>query len=231
MKLLILADIHANLPALEAVLEREKDYDRLLFLGDVVDYGPHPCECIDLLQNVMTDGVLGNHDHAILYDTDCMCRPDFKQYSVETRQWHTSLLKQHHLRFLISLPRVTTIEIQGYSILLAHASPHGELSRYIDQTQLEQALRGICVDILFMGHTHIQYQRRVGSTLVVNPGSVGLARDGGGACYATLIDGTVTLHRISYDVETVLADLDKSPLSESTKTGLTNILRCTKREQ
>ena len=51
MKTLILSDIHGNLPALEAILDRERDYDKCLFLGDVVDYGPSPKECIAFLRN------------------------------------------------------------------------------------------------------------------------------------------------------------------------------------
>ena len=70
MKYLILADVHANLPALEAVLDHETDWDEVLFLGDAVGYGPHPDEVLDLHSALPGTFVMGNHDRAILDPPD-----------------------------------------------------------------------------------------------------------------------------------------------------------------
>ena len=66
MKRLIIADIHSNLPALEAVLESSPPVDEIVFLGDIIGYGPHPRECVDVLMSLKARAILGNHDRNIL---------------------------------------------------------------------------------------------------------------------------------------------------------------------
>jgi len=225
MKTLILSDIHGNLPALEAVLEQEKAYDSCFFLGDVVDYGPFPKECIAFLRKEMDVGVIGNHDNALAFDVDCGCRADFKRFSEETRSWHKSLVNEEEKKFLRSLPSLYHSSIDGKSVLLAHATPQGNLFRYVKEDEVEGAVGGLSMQVVLLGHTHVQFKKQVGATLVVNPGSVGLARDGGGACYAMIREGELTLHRIQYDVERTIVALDKAPISKESKEGLTKVLR------
>ena len=224
MRTLIISDIHGNLPALEAVLAAEQSYDTCLFLGDVVDYGPFPKECIEFLAKEMDYGVIGNHDNAIAYDTDCGCRGDFRRFAEETRYWHKTLLGPAELRFLRSLPPLKSTGIDGQSVLLAHATPQGNLSQYLSNDEVDEALAGVSAQLVLLGHTHIQFKKHVGNTLVVNPGSVGLARDGGQACYAILHDQQVTLHRIPYDVERTIRALERAPISTGSKQGLANVL-------
>jgi putative phosphoesterase len=227
MKTLILSDIHGNLPALEAILGRERDYDLCLFLGDVVDYGPFPKECIALLRDNMSHGVIGNHDNALAFDADCGCRGDFKQFSEETRAWHKTLLDKKDIEFLRSLQPLHRIEINGISILLAHATPEGDLFEYLAESDVDRAVENLTDQVVLLGHTHIQFKKQVGDTLIVNPGSVGLARDGGKACYAVLEDQEITLHRISYDLERTIKTLWESQISRTSKEGLTRVLRGT----
>jgi putative phosphoesterase len=226
MKTLLISDIHGNLPALEAVLDCESNYDQCLFLGDVVDYGPFPKECIAFLMKEMHCGVTGNHDNALAFDVDCGCRGDFKKLSEETRAWHKSLIAKNELTFLRSLARINRITIDGNAILLAHATPQGDLFHYLQESEIEKAVQGIADDIILFGHTHIQFKKQVGSTQVVNPGSVGLARDGSQACYAILEDGDLVLKRIPYDVKMTLKALMESPISQESKDGLSRILKC-----
>ena len=225
MKALILSDIHGNLPALEAILDRERDYDRCLFLGDVVDYGPSPKECIAFLKKSMSYGVIGNHDNALAYDVDCGCRRDFIQFSEETRAWHKTLLDKEEIQFLRSLQPLHRIEIDGLSILLAHATPEGDLFQYLQESDINKAVESVTEQIVLLGHTHIQFKKRAGDTLAVNPGSVGLARDGGKACYAVLENREITLHRIPYNVEKTIKALWDSPISKESKESLTRVLR------
>jgi len=225
MKTLILSDIHGNLPALEAILKAEGDYDACVFLGDVVDYGPFPKQCITFLMDEMDVGVLGNHDNAIARDVDCGCRGDFKLFSEDTRAWHKTLLDENDLHFLRSLPPLTQTHIDGETMYLAHATPQGDLFQYLQEDEVDRAVEGIVAEYVLLGHTHIQFKKYVGRTMVVNPGSVGLARDGGNACYAVLRDGKITLRRIEYDVERTVAALNESPISQQSKEGLARILR------
>ena len=225
LKTLILSDIHGNLPALEAILGGERPFDSCLFLGDVVDYGPFPKECIHFLMDEMDVGVMGNHDNAIAYEVDCGCRGDFKRFSEETRAWHKTLLDKRDLHFLRSLTPLANTHIQGESFLLAHATPSGDMFRYLEEDDVDSEMQHIAVQFVLLGHTHIQFKRRVGDTLVINPGSVGLARDGRQACYAVLRDGKIDLHRIEYDVERTVTTLEASPISAASKEGLAALLR------
>jgi len=231
MKTLILSDIHGNLPALEAVLKAEGNYDACLFIGDVVDYGPFPKECIRFLIDEMDVGVLGNHDNAIAHDVDCGCRGDFKQFSEETRAWHKTLLDDGDVRFLRSLPPLTQTQIDGETLYLAHATPQGDLFQYLQEGEVDKAVEGITAEYVLLGHTHIQFKKYVGRTMVVNPGSVGLARDGGNACYAVLRDGKLDLRRLEYDVERTIDALYRAPISEASKDGLASVLRGQKVER
>lgn len=225
MKTLIISDIHGNLPALEAVLAAEPDFEKCIFLGDVVDYGPFPSECLRFLRERMDVGVLGNHDNAIVRGVDCGCRGDFRQFSEETRAWHKTLLGGDDLEFLRALQPLKQTHIEGETLYLAHASPKGDLFQYLREDEIEDAVEGIPDDFVLLGHTHIQFKKLIGRTLVVNPGSVGLARDGGKACYAVLRDGKISLYRAEYDVERTVAALEKAPLSADTVEGLSRVLR------
>jgi putative phosphoesterase len=225
MKTLILSDIHGNLPALEAVLKHVGEYGICLFLGDVVDYGPFPNECIQFLMQQMDVGVMGNHDNAIAYGEDCRCRGDFRTFSVETRAWHKQLIGNAEMQFLRSLRPLEQISIDGQSVVIAHATPEGDLFRYVQEDEVDSVVDGMTAQIVLLGHTHHQFMKRVGNTLVVNPGSVGLARDGGQACYALLREGEITEHRLEYDVERTIEALWKAPISEESKKGLTIVLR------
>jgi len=225
MKTLILSDIHANLPALEAVLKAETDFDACLFLGDVVDYGPFPNECIKFLRDEMDVGVLGNHDNALAFDVDCGCRGDFRQFSEETRAWHKTLLRESDLALLRALPPLAKTHIGGESLYLAHATPQGDLFRYLVDDEIESAADDIGTEFVLLGHTHVQFKKYVGATLVVNPGSVGLARDCARACYAVLLDGKIHLRSVEYDVERTIGELRRSPISDASKKGLEGVLR------
>ncbi|MGB8317890.1 MAG: hypothetical protein WCE54_07190, partial [Ignavibacteriaceae bacterium] len=73
-------------------------------------------------------------------------------------------------------------------------------------------------------HTHIQYKKKIDYSLIVNPGSVGLARDGGQACYAVYENGNISLNRIDYDSEKTIFELMKAPIPENCKEGLKTVL-------
>jgi len=225
MKTLIIFDVHANFPALEVILKQEKDFDSCILLSDVVDYGPNPIEYIDFLHKNMTYGVMGNHDNAIVSNTDCVCRGDFKTYSVETRKWHYSLLQLEHIHFLQNLPLLNHIETEERSIYMAHASSQGDLFRYLNGDEMEIEIQNITAEIILVGHTHIHFKKQVNNTLIVNSGSVGLARDSAGACYDTLENNIIHLHRIPYNVKKTILTLQHNPISKETKLGLTKVLQ------
>jgi putative phosphoesterase len=226
MKLLILSDIHGNWPALDAVLQAEPDFDAVAFCGDVVDYGPCPVGCIHWLREHADHLVRGNHDNALAFDHDCQCMGSFREYSLATRAWHRTLVDEADLEFLRKMPTLDWFEWDGRHFRMAHATPQGDLFEYLPMDQWEDRVRGLDADYVLLGHTHIQGIRTFGKTSVVNPGSVGLARDGGGqACYAVFAEGQMELKRVPYDVERTVAALRKSPLAQHIIDGLAAVLR------
>jgi putative phosphoesterase len=224
MKTLIVSDIHANLPALQAVLDNDGNYDKLIFLGDVVDYGPNPRECIKFIKENADYFVRGNHDNALGNNADCNCMGSFREYSITTREWHKTLLSEKDKRFLRDMPILDKAHIEDDSFFLAHASPQGDIFKYINADDIDSEIKDIIVEYVLLGHTHLQYKKQVGDTLVVNPGSVGLARDGGQACYAVYENSEILLKRIDYDVEKTIADLMKAPLQKNVIKGLIKVL-------
>lgn len=224
MKILILSDIHANLPALQAVLEKDGNYDKLIFLGDVIDYGPHPKECLDFIKNNADYYIRGNHDNAMGYNVDCNSMGTFREYSVNTREWHRALLDEDDFKFLRNMPLLDKAHLDDRTFYLAHASPQGDISKYVNENEIVEELNNIISEYVLVGHTHIQYSRKFDDSIVINPGSVGLARDGGQACYAVYENGNITLHRIDYDVEKTVSDLMKAPIADNIKLGLKKVL-------
>jgi putative phosphoesterase len=225
--LLILSDIHGNWPALEAVLAAEPQRDAVVFCGDVVDYGPQPVECLRWVAEYCDHVVRGNHDNALGYGVDCQCLGTFREYSLATRDWHRWLLNQGDRQFLCLLPIRGRFEWQGRQFQVAHATPRGDLFEYLDMDQWGNQVGGIDADFVLIGHTHVQGMRTLGNLTVVNPGSVGLARDHRGkACYAVCRDGQMELRQIAYEVGRTTALLRAAPLPQHVIEGLVGVLGC-----
>jgi putative phosphoesterase len=224
-KLLILSDIHANWPALQAVVNAENDFDLAVCCGDIVDYGPSPTACVHWVRRHCEYVVRGNHDNALAFRLDCRCMGSYRPYSIATRAWHGELLSQADLEFLRHLPAVNWFSWDTLHFRMAHATPRGNLFEYVSPDEWDRHVEGIDADFVLLGHTHIQGVRTFGGLTVVNPGSVGLARDHAGeACYAVLEAGRVTLKRIPYDVAETVRELRRSPLPQDVVAGLIQVL-------
>jgi putative phosphoesterase len=224
-KLLILSDIHANWAALQAVAHAESNCDAAVFCGDVVDYGPSPTACIHWLRKHCPYSVRGNHDNALAYDLDCHCMGSYRVYSRATRAWHRRLLSASDIEFLRQMPLVGWFEWEGKHFRIAHATPRGNLFEYLTPDQWKRHLQGIDADFVLLGHTHVQGCRMLDRVTVINPGSVGLARDcPGEACYAVFEDSILTLKRIPYDVSETVRELRRSPLQRDIVEGLIGVL-------
>ncbi|HXG24934.1 MAG TPA: metallophosphoesterase family protein [Chthonomonadales bacterium] len=227
MRIAIIADVHANLAALEAITE---SYDLLLCLGDLVDYGPQPREAIRWVREHGFKVVRGNHDQALGCDMDCRCAPLMKEASVTTRAWHRQLLEEDDRSYLRQLPVREWCDFGGVTFVLAHASPTGDLYTYlrpeISDEVLAQESQGISADFIFLGHTHLPMMRRIGKTTIVNPGSIGQPRHGDPqASYVIWDDGNVYFRRVTYDAKRTIEMLAHAPLSQPVIAQLTHILR------
>lgn len=228
MKLLVVSDIHGNWQALSAVLAAEPAWDAVACCGDVVDYGPEPVQCVHWLMKHSRYAVRGNHDHALAFDVDCRCSEAFREFARATRAWHRTMLADQERKFLGRLPQVRSFDWQGLRFRLAHATPQGDMFEYLPSDRWQERVEQLHneFDFVLLGHTHLQGMRRFGETFVVNPGSVGQAKDRRGqAAYAVIENGQVALKRTPYDVDATIAALRNAPLPGDVIEGLAAVLR------
>ena len=206
------SDVHANLPALEAALEsaEEEGVEDFLFAGDIVGYGAHPDECIDLVRRYGRS-VMGNHDHTISSPDGCFDENEGAQAALELTR---KVIRGRNLRFLQGLPT----HLSTGDIFIVHGSPEAPLSEYVlEDADVERFFGIVHEPILVMGHTHVPYVRSVGGKLIVNPGSVGQPRDHDPrASYAIIDDRAMTAEivRVPYATREVYASFLKAGLPE-----------------
>lgn len=207
MKILLLADIHSNWPALAAIQE---SFDECWFLGDLVDYGTDPLPCIDWVRRNCSAGVRGNHDHAVSQRVLARGSTGYRELAAATRPLHWQLLQNEHLKYLARLPLMKSLRCGGLSYHLVHATPRDPLDEYLrdDPQGWMDRLATVQADIVCVGHTHQQFHLDLGRIQVVNPGSVGQPRDGDPRCaYAVISDGRIELKRVPYDIDATVRHL------------------------
>jgi putative phosphoesterase len=225
MRVLLVADIHANWPALQAVNE---PHDICLCLGDLVDYALEPAPCVDWVRNRVHHAVRGNHDHGVAQDIRVNGRNGFKYLSGITRQLTRERLQPPDLRFLASLPVTKMVTIDDFKFLLVHATPRDPFDEYApnDLEFWTRRLHGVDADVICVGHTHQPYVLEVGNKLVINPGSIGQPRDSDPrASYAVIDSRRVELRRVEYPVEDTVRVVHESSLPDHTKELLAEVFR------
>ncbi len=213
MPVAVLADIHGNLPALEAVLA-EPDVaaaDRVVLLGDIA-LGPMPAESLDLLASLGERAVWvhGNCEREVVtaYDGKSLPGPN-----ADGARATAALLDQRHRDLLDGLPLTVALHVDGLgAALFCHATPRRDDEFVLvdsPMTVWRRALEGVAEPLVVMGHTHMPFDRLVDGRRVVNAGSVGMSYGAPGACWA-LLGPTVELRRTAYDVAAAVARISSS---------------------
>lgn len=221
MRILVFSDIHANLNALEAVLNAAGEIDAAWCLGDLVGYGPDPNECIERIQSLPNlVCTLGNHDAAAIGKLDTI---SFNEEARRSVHWMKKTLSQENIKFLKSLPEKSVF---GHATLV-HGSPHNPVWEYLlDPYVAYENLSFFETQICLYGHTHLpmvfifsadmqsmDWHLLVnGETITLesrcflNPGSVGQPRDHdprSAFAIFTPEKNSWELHRTTYDVKNV----------------------------
>lgn len=228
MRVAVISDIHANLPALEAVLASVGARDELWVLGDIVGYGPHPDAVVERLRTEGAVAVQGNHDAAVLGRIPMGTFNDLARVAVE---WTAATMTRQNLDWLAGLPET---RVEG-DFTLAHGSPRDPLWEYLFSVPAARInLAAFETPYCIVGHTHHQLSFRddrgqVEALLAVdggrltldqrrcilNPGSVGQPRDGDSRACAMTIDtasAEVEWLRVEYDIERTQAAIRELPL-------------------
>lgn len=225
MRVLVVADIHSNWLALNAI---EEEFDLCLCVGDVVDYGPDPLPCIDWVRKNCRYAVRGNHDHGVAQGIVATGDTGFRHLTAVTRPLVSNVISADDRAYLGRLPLTQYVRIDGKAILLVHGTPRDPLDEYLFENPLvwQRRLQHIPADIVCVGHTHHQFILDAGSAKVLNPGSVGQPRDGDSrAAYAMIEDGEIRLERIEYPVEETIARMMELPIDDMAKTFAARVLR------
>jgi putative phosphoesterase len=226
MRILVLADIHANWPALQAVAA--EPYDVCLCLGDLVDYGLEPEPCLAWVREKAQHVVRGNHDHGVAQNVVIQGRAGFKYLTGITRPLTRERLGNGDLRYLSGLPVTRLVTLDNTRYLLVHATPRDPMDEYAppDVDFWARRLQNVEADVICVGHTHQPYVLEVGDKLVINPGSVGQPRDGDPrASIAVIEDYTVDLKRVEYPIEDTVAAVHASSLPDHAKDMLADVFR------
>ena len=211
MRILLIADIHGNYEALQTVLK--VPHDRAICLGDIVDYGPDPDKCIDILREKAIPTIRGNHDNAVAFKVDCQCGYKYKHLSIATREYTWEILDNDRIEYMQKLPLQIKEEVDGKRLYLTHASPRS-MFEYIKPETSDEEIRKMIdestepleADFLVIGHSHIPMNRKLGNLTIINPGSVGQPRDGDSRASCAVFDtknGKIEHLRLEYDIDAV----------------------------
>lgn len=208
MRLLILADLHANGEAVRAI---DEPFDAMVIVGDLVDWGVQPAETVDFARRHADWLVRGNHDDSIARAAATGQWERFDSHSVDQ-------LGPERVAFLDDLPLDCAFEFGGARFAVFHGSPTDPLNGVIRpdtaEEEVETMMDGVKADFVLLGHTHVEMNRELpDGRRLVNPGSVGQQRDGDArGRYAVWEDGVVTFHHQAYDLAAAVAAVREAPL-------------------
>jgi predicted phosphodiesterase len=231
-KVAILSDIHGNLPALEAVLAQiaAERIERIVCLGDVATLGPQPHEVITRLRGLGCPVVMGNTDADLLalQRDENTTESNWGDEDFDFDRWCAARLTADDLAYLQTFQPTISVSLgDGATLLCYHGSPRSYDERITAETPddaLHEMLAETPAQLYAGGHTHQQLLRRYRGTLVLNPGTVGFAKDAippaapvrnpPWAEYAIIVsDGgqlDVSLRRVRFDLDALFAALDAS---------------------
>src|SRR5579871_2162704 len=153
MRILLISDVHANWPALEAISE---PHDLCVCLGDLVDYGCEPDPVIDWVRRRAVICIRGNHDHMVAQNVLTTGAQGYRYLSGVTRPISRQRLSDANRRFLASLPLTRFLTLGGKRFLFVHATPRDPLDEYApaDQELWRRCVANVGVDVVCVGHTH-----------------------------------------------------------------------------
>ncbi len=237
MRYALISDIHANLPALEAVLAdiAARFHDAAIYhLGDLVGYAPWPNEVVALLDRRGIPGVAGNYDSTVGFDhTHCGCRyesPDQEAASHQSYDWTRRHVSTETKQCLAALPFRIDVGVRGGHVagprlILVHGTPVLN-TVYWTEDRPDDFCRKMAVhagarpgDLIAFGHTHRPWHRRIDGIHFVNTGSAGRPKDGDPRAGYVVVDADaeeleVAFVRIEYDLDRAAAAILASDLPD-----------------
>jgi putative phosphoesterase len=230
MKVLIFSDLHAHWEALLWMQRAETQPDAILFLGDIVGYGPDPAACIQWVRANATVAVQGNHDYGVANNV-CGGTPiEVHDLALATHSHAWRVLHATDIAYLRSLPQQETVTLGGTSFHLVHGTPSDPMYGaanliFARQDVLREMVAGVEADVILMGNTHMPAIRQLDDKVLVNPGSLGQPRYGvPDPTYAVWEDGQVRVRHLHISHERTIQKLGLLPLEKTVIERLQQIL-------
>ncbi|MGB8472500.1 MAG: metallophosphoesterase family protein [Candidatus Acidiferrum sp.] len=229
-------DIHGNLPALEAVLEdvARAGADQIVVGGDVVP-GPLPRETLERLLEIEipVQFIKGNGEAAVLAEKSGRDPGVPVQYR-EAIRWNAAQLRPRDARLVAGWPETLRIEIAAVGkVLFCHATPqnyHDVFTCRTPEDQLVPVFAESGADVVVCGHTHMQFDRRIGDARVVNAGSVGMPFGMPGA-YWLLLGSEIEFRRTDYDLARAAARIRMTQYPRAEEFAARNVLHPASEEE
>lgn len=209
MRIAIFSDVHANLEALQAVLDdfERTQPDTVVCLGDIVGYGANPSQCLNLVREHADIIVLGNHDEAAF---DFSKLDEYTEVAQTSARWTAHALSEEEKRYLKSLPFKMTSD----DLLFVHSTPRNPQDWEYILSAFEARLyeSAFAERVCFIGHSHVPAVYHLSPNashyspnhrFIINVGSVGQPRDGNWRAAYGLLDtvaGSFEINRVEYDV-------------------------------
>jgi predicted phosphodiesterase len=222
----IFGDIHANLPALEAVFADidARGLTNLYCLGDLVGYGTFPNEVVSLIRQRGIPTLMGNYDHGVGSSSDdcgCAYKTDVDRRRGELSiAWSNAHTTDDHKAFLRDLPAHIPVQLDDLKVLLVHGSPR-KVNEYLFEDRpddyFERMMDAADADVVVCGHTHLPYHKVLPSGRhIINAGSVGKPKDrdpraGYIALTVTGREVQVEFIRVAYDIERIAQAIEATP--------------------
>jgi len=200
VKYAIFSDVHANLHALNRVLEdiEQQKVDQIICLGDLVGYGAFPNQVVDKIRETCEVVIAGNHDHAAINLMDISA---FNEYAHRAVIWTRQKLTADNVRWLQARPMSKVVE----DIQFVHASPinPSKWDYIFSKDDAQRAMEKADASTVFVGHTHVPFDYTTRNGRIINVGSAGQPRDGDPRASYVLFDsntGERQFVRVEYDV-------------------------------
>jgi len=226
-RLAVFSDVHSNIHALDAVLQdmAEKQVHHAICLGDLVGYGAFPNEVIERIRDADIPTIMGNYDDGVGFDKDeCGCAytdPGDIERSDRSLRWTRGVVTDENKAWLRQLPRELRFDLAGCCVLCIHGSPR-RINEYLYEDRPDRSLlrlfEGIQADIVFCGHTHLPYCRRLKNLHLINTGTAGRPRYGDTrVCYALVeIDDEIRVEfpRVWYDFDAAAHAIETTDLPD-----------------